>query len=579
MPETSQPEPGVGDTPVPPTQSARKALQIAEIFRTICMFASHDVLASLARCCKAFQEAALRELWSDLFDLRPLIRCLPEYAIVADEHTIQFSHTLRTEDWETFIKYASYVRSLGFSGPGIPPTVTSEAFQAICARRPQLVLLPNLRRLVYYSLAMPDVCLPYLLSIVGTDLRVFELDYPKPEGEAAAASGATSSALALLSNHTRLQEFKMRGQRPPTISPALSSFLCSMSSLTELHAESVPITQEALTHIAALPSLKSVYFCLPDSIQWTAQSSETPYFANVVSFGVSATVRSYRSFARMMPLPHVPEFTLALTAVPIGEPISTLFSYIRRQFDPKILKALEIKPANPRTALEQLQQAVTSGVVARPDDFRPIYEFTALERLSITPPWNFALTNDFARDMAKAWSRMQDLRLAYTHWCYRSAEPLALQVDGLAYFAVHCPDLHTLAIPFDAASWSAGADALKLLDGTAAIPERFYAPLEGGRSTSKLERLWVNILPIAIPAQVALYLSRLFPGMKGLWFDWESKINPPNEDYEEYEDRWWEVQRIFPVIIAARDDGRRLERETVVAEVSPATDASTDSDH
>ena len=565
------------DTPA--TLAARKALFIGEVFRTICVFATNDALASFARSCKTFQEPALRVLWSELSDLRPLIGCLPEYAITSDDNKIvsygkydlgcihadvlcgqQFSHTLRTEDWQTFIKYASYVRSLGIRGPGLPPTLTSGAFQSICALRPTLVLLPNVRQLIYYSVALDDVCLPYLLSIVGTELRVFELHHPMGE----AASGAISTGLALLSAQPHLREFKMVGQRPPTISPALSSFLCCVSSLSVLHVESVPVTVEALTHIAAMASLKTVYFYLPDTIPWTSQKPTSPFFPNVESLGIGGTIRSYRAFAKLMPLPHVREFTLALTTLPAaGEPLSTLFSYIRRQFDPKTLKALTIEPANIIAALEQVHNAMISRVIVEPGDLRPIYELTALERVTIVPPWAFALGNDMAHDMAKAWPRMQVLRVACAQWCCPGIEQLRLQMDALAYFAAYCPDLQMLAIPFDAASWVYAPDPPQFSVRHTTVPERFYAPLEGRRSACKLEQLWVNIVPIAGPAPVALYLSRLFPQLKGTcgWDMWQPMTAAPNEEYEEYDALWKEVETILPVIMAARDDGRRIERE------------------
>lgn len=59
----------------------QRAIFIMEIFRNICCFSACADLASLAQCCRAFQEAALDALWYKLYDLNPLLRCLPHDAL------------------------------------------------------------------------------------------------------------------------------------------------------------------------------------------------------------------------------------------------------------------------------------------------------------------------------------------------------------------------------------------------------------------------------------------------------------------------------------------------------------------
>ena len=41
--------------------------------------------AALARTCKAFKEPALDMIWAELYDLTPLVRCLPEELWVVNE--------------------------------------------------------------------------------------------------------------------------------------------------------------------------------------------------------------------------------------------------------------------------------------------------------------------------------------------------------------------------------------------------------------------------------------------------------------------------------------------------------------
>ena len=66
----------------------RRALLIPEILHHVCAHASDAARLYLALSCKAFHETAIRLLlWSDLHDLSPPIKCLPEDAWTTGEET------------------------------------------------------------------------------------------------------------------------------------------------------------------------------------------------------------------------------------------------------------------------------------------------------------------------------------------------------------------------------------------------------------------------------------------------------------------------------------------------------------
>lgn len=87
-------------------------------------------------------------------------------------------------------------------------------------------------------------------------------------------------------------------------------------------------------------------------------------------------------------------------------------------------------------------------------------------------------------------------------------------VEALSCFAVHCPNLHILSVPFDAAKWREENPH----DCPPRVPDRFYNKL-GGQPCSPSKLHWLLIRnsakqPIAHPVAIGLYLGRLFPQLK-----------------------------------------------------------------
>ncbi|KAF8124937.1 hypothetical protein EV363DRAFT_1177218 [Boletus edulis] len=88
------------------------ALQIPEILLNIFGHCSdrfdYDV-AALARTCRAFKEPALDVLWEELFELSPLVRCVPE-ASLSSKYSIHRS--LTRIEWDILQSYTCRIRSI-----------------------------------------------------------------------------------------------------------------------------------------------------------------------------------------------------------------------------------------------------------------------------------------------------------------------------------------------------------------------------------------------------------------------------------------------------------------------------------
>ncbi|KDQ58323.1 hypothetical protein JAAARDRAFT_192910 [Jaapia argillacea MUCL 33604] len=102
------------------------ALRISEIVHEICGHLDPDSsptwrsdLASMAVCCRSFQEPALEVLWRDMEDVEPLLRLIPDLQMLYVHRGGSWarSYTIATTqmtpiDWERFDYYARRVRSI-----------------------------------------------------------------------------------------------------------------------------------------------------------------------------------------------------------------------------------------------------------------------------------------------------------------------------------------------------------------------------------------------------------------------------------------------------------------------------------
>ncbi|KAI0770040.1 hypothetical protein C8Q74DRAFT_868337 [Fomes fomentarius] len=544
--------------PISTHSQARQTLFIAEVFRNICSFASQGVLLNLAQCCKAFSDLAIQALWGELCDLKPLMGCFPDDAVKDHEREYHVLRPLRADDWHVFLKYALYIRKLGDSdpiAPGIPPLVRLDALCTMCALRPTMVLLPNVYQLHCNSLALTDTAISYLLSVIGESLACFDARLVSSE------PGVVPAILSLLAVRPRLQHFTLSGGTradDPEWTSAFASFLDSVPPLTTMVCDIIPVLQASIVRLAGWSTLRTVHIRLPHHLVWSYifENNAQP-FPYVETFSVTSTAASYGDFARAFSLPRVTTFSLSLIGPSSMDVPQSTFKAVRAQFDTRTLTSLVIQSYwHDISPSEEVEMALQNEAVVYSQDVRPLLEFNELRTLNVSLALGYAIDDELCRGMAKAWPRIQDLRFAHIFWCVH--DPLAVTIKGLSCFATHCPDLHTLAMKFDAASWALQAN-LSISELQRPIPDEFYGELGGRQSTSKVKLLWIDNYPISGAPQVALYLLRIFPDLRDKWCDYST--GPKTDEEEQFARAWASVSHFLPVMAKSREDGQRMERE------------------
>jgi len=133
-------------------------------------------------------------------------------------------------------------------------------------------------------------------------------------------------------------------------------------------------------------------------------------------------------------------------------------------------------------------------IVAAPPAFyllEPLLQLSTLETVHLSFPWLLFSDDDFQR-IAAAWPELYSMSFKGS-----IGTPNAT-IISLQFFAIRCPKLHSLSIPFDARRLP-----LTAVDDT---PVSF----------SGLKALTTQDSPIESPLSVAQYLDRIFPNVKSI---------------------------------------------------------------
>lgn len=259
------------------------------------------------------------------------------------------------------------------------PLVPLDVLRAICALRPVITLLTNVRQIAWSSVCVSDECLPYLLSIIGQDLSVFDMAWEDSEDP----SGAIPAALEQLAAQPCLREFTLLNRQLPTNRAASLSFsikfLRQSHLLTKMVCDAIAIAAEAIPHLAALPNVLIAHVRLPNPISSIAHVTGDP-FPSLETFSTISTAASYSTFSHAVALSHVNQFILYLESPTPEVDIASLFLGIRQQLDADTTLSLTVRSAEDVDSISVNREAVL------PDHIHPLFELKKLRKLVMEPP-------------------------------------------------------------------------------------------------------------------------------------------------------------------------------------------------
>ncbi|KAL6297945.1 hypothetical protein BKA93DRAFT_813259 [Sparassis latifolia] len=426
---------------VAPTPIQPRALDaddiVQAIFSHLSPFYNGRTLANLALVCKDFCDLALDVLWRELGSIVPLLKLL-EKSLLLDNPCDQLvcqcfaAETIVNDgSWVRFLAYARRVHSLCLMDISMKIRPMSFIMLARCAADQRI--FPFLSELFISSITSAA---PMLLFFAAGALRpsdgMIERTTATREWPAIASPSATQLLTAdvdpLAQQASPLRALTVAG---PLHSPLLES-IASFNRLEELCVESTHVSPSDLGVLAGMEVLKGLRITLRD-----AQGDVVPYtFGALQYLDVGGHPSDLAWFFGALSAPRLHMVKVDVQGLAFASDVWLPCRAFIEALSSQLRSSLRVVNIKHYYILNKPRARVMDALL-------PLLQVSGLESLEMDVRLPLSLTGDDIQEMASAWTSLKSLTLTYRD----ELDMDAPSVFSLAAFAVHCPHLHTLAIP------------------------------------------------------------------------------------------------------------------------------------
>lgn len=503
-----------------------ECLRVPEVFGLICEALQQDwalskepynrspTLAVLARTCRDFEGPALDVLWREVSGLRPLLCTMPSdlFEMKKKENMLCLRRAILPSDLEKTPSYATRIRKLWMAS--ISPVDVGVVQALSLATLHMKPLLPNIRHLLWSDeLTSIEVkrlmlhCIPLFLAPKLVSLSI-ALDSVPDTITLSIFSSLVNFCPALKELKFPINDENFNEEQRRTISSAI----CQWKDLQSVMV--TDLTEEALEHLATIPSLQKLSF--------HSLSGATRTYDEDHSIAIRNCARGYPALQFLSISCRTMEMAIAFVQLLSSSPIEELniqvencrypsaweelFRTISRHLNSTSLKRLILEETGDNLGDSQ---SVHSGI-----ELGALTVFSNVRMVHVQPSFGIPLTSDTANRLAVAWPHIEELQLGTE---YPPSKTIITARD-LIPFARYCPNLQCLGIVFDARSGSLEPDS--------------------GPFSNNLTSLSVGNSPIDDPNSVAAFLSSIFPII--------DSVDTGSED-EIVDEMWMEVQRMLDI--------------------------------
>ncbi|KAJ7831540.1 hypothetical protein B0H14DRAFT_3713378 [Mycena olivaceomarginata] len=391
-----------------------------------------------------------------------------------DSLSIVSTRIILSGDWERPMFYRHRVKSFALDQEHFLEGLNF--FDALSLSLPTQPIFPNLQQLRW--MPQPHTAFPHIRLFLAPQIKELTL-----------GSLESVAHLCILSNLATRYPFLTKLDIDTILVEASAPLLSALVKASgHLQSLAIPgLDDEAIVHASTLPGLRSFEFQRRDTPIPPLRSSRTSVpFPSLTHL----TTPTMQDAIMILPSP-VKRSLLCFRTDTIGSRNTAAFargfySTLARHCSHSSLQELFVnRDASFPTMLstDQYHLYTVGG-----DILKPLLSFTNLVAVILDHPVGFDLDNSVIREMASAWPRIVHLYLtSASHGHLRSRVTLA----GLYALAAHCPDLHYLAMTFDAI----------------VVPKITMVK----RTQRALGYLAVALSPITKPLRVANFMSAMFP--------------------------------------------------------------------
>ncbi|KAH9945548.1 hypothetical protein B0H21DRAFT_694198 [Amylocystis lapponica] len=540
-----------------------RCLQVAEILRNICKELYESGLdpdcrgdvGALNTTCTAFHLVAEEVLWSQLYGLHPLIKCMSDTILVEtdvqeedqSDSEEDFARVPGPDDWERFQAKAKYVKGLewNFRFDSKKYQLSLNTLQMLALYRPPTsLLLPNLLELSWTE--EREDATAYIHLFLGPRLTTLYIRQ-KPHHRVLGTLHSLGTQCSLLK--TFIVKTTPLTTNSNAVCPVTSAAICALKHLETIRIPTM-ISTDTVIHLSMLPNLQFVDIVFNPDAELCSQlsTSNVSIFPAIDTFYLCVD-RLTTSSAQLLSLigsTDLNDVSLSSGEYP-GPSAELLYDHLQRLLHlpcaPHITD-MKLSFAHRVTARRLNQQAlplVANDPVRMLDlhVLSPLLQMRALQELDVEA-FYLDLDNAGLSALCSALPELHTLRLAPTH---PSGRILRITPIGLTAIFQHCRCLVNLTLSFDA------RDITGL---NTALPSTF--PFN-----SPLLVFDVMKSPIYDAGVLAVFLS--------IFFDRTGPVIIEDHDVDQdqgnmgllrvvYRENWAKFRQVFPLCIEARRQER-----------------------
>ncbi|KAJ7897541.1 hypothetical protein B0H14DRAFT_2332455 [Mycena olivaceomarginata] len=447
---------------------------------------SAQILAGLARTCKAFRDPALDLLWKSQCTVMNVLNCMPgDIWDVLDDTDAEerLKRPVLPSDWERPLIYSHRVRHFKYQlSYSYPDCAAFYEMLRMCL--PPEALFPNIESLLWET--SDAALLPSLSPFIGPRLTSLTVSTFQ-------SASHLSLLPALATQCPLLQEVCiLTSDGLPGRCETVSFFV---KQLTRLESLEVPcLDAVALDHLAKRPVLDFVH--LDDQtplspVLGLPSKTEVPSSCDIDV--LTLTVTDARAATEVLARLHASP----IRSLTIQFPKNISTTALRRTATTRLSTLFRSRyyPGTPRTPPRIRSRSHSTRCPAH--HLFPLFTLTTLTSVTLAGPVGLDLDDAAAAEIACAWPRITSLDLAGSAFLH---VPPRTTLCALLAFARLCPHLWRLSLPINARS----------------VPKwrKAQTAAEARPTQRRLRSLHVGESPVGTPLDVAAYLSSIFPRLE-----------------------------------------------------------------
>ncbi|KAG2138423.1 uncharacterized protein EDB93DRAFT_723617 [Suillus bovinus] len=490
-----------------------RSLLIDEILSHIIQFVAADgqrdlkrledtsSLARLARTCRCFMECALDTLWRTQHSLSPLIMCLPKGTWeIRSSNILYLTRPPAESEWARFDVYSRRVKSFSYPKQTRMIRLHEDALPLLFSERPPQSLFPSLSSLDFSILSCSSSNFTLIRDFLSPKLTNLAFTLPRkmcPQDICCVLKDLTRKATQL--ENLAISSFF------PVVTFELNISTHELPDLRRLVvSNSIRISAQSVLNIASLCHVQELALNLhpdfdADVLRYRANKRTFPALQRLSL--VAHDLSQCTSIVSLISSPQLEDVSVSYDVQARSSVITSFLSAIGTS-----VRSISLRHNT------QTHTIADAPFIFDPSTFAPLLACRNLRTIQVYNLGTLNLDDEFIVSVAKAWNKLEDIRLCSLPW---SSIIPNISLNALTALTQYCPRLTRVHLSLNARE----------------IPE---LPTNRAGAQS-LEVLNIRDSVIDHTELVAHFLRAIIPNMRTLYV----------EAHPELRDKWMEVKAYY----------------------------------